>query len=238
MNNGIIFTAYFTTLSDGHRLWEPERDKTRKPDRGLLYPLIDSVSKFSIPLLIASDCFSDEDTQAYAIENLRPQFTVSGNAYRWYVFREYCRKTDFSHVFLVDSTDVECYINPFKTDLGDFLWAGDEKHATVDSPWMKTHQAPYVTMPDYNQIIIENRKHRLLNCGIVGGKREVVLEYLELVTKYQSECNLPDNISVDMAVHNYVIFKHFKDRYKHGVQVNTVFRKNEKPNGVSWWRHK
>jgi hypothetical protein len=229
----IILTAYLTSGKDGHKEWEPYRDDRREANIKDLEPLLNSCK--GLRLAIFHDCFKTELPNFIEVPK---QNQISSNAYRWHLFNTYLKKYNYNHIFLVDSTDVECYNSPFGSDLGNYLWIGDEKHATVDSPWMKAHQAPYVTMPDYNQIIIENRKHRLLNCGIVGGKREVVLEYLELVTKYQSECNLPDNISVDMAVHNYVIFKHFKGRYKHGVQVNTVFRKNEKPNGVSWWRHK
>lgn len=237
----LILTAYLTSGKCGHKSWQPKRSDHWRVDINDVYPLINSVSGKNIELYLLHDCFTvDQAIQfPFGILEVPMQNKVSSNSFRWEVFLDTVKFNQATnHIFLVDSTDVECYINPFDSDLGDFLWTGDEKHARVSSPWMKKYQEPYVKMPDYQDIINENRKHWLLNCGIVGGKREIVLEYLEYITKYQSECNLPDNISVDMAIHNYVIFKHFKDRYKHGVQVNTVFRKNEKPNGVSWWKHK
>lgn len=241
----LILTAYLTSGKDGHKGWEPKRNDHREKNVRELEPLLMSLYHKNIKAICLHDCFTDPETEIIFNEwwnpfvKCRRQTAISSNAYRWLEFLVVLRGSpEAEYTFLVDSTDVECYINPFNSNLGDFLWTGDEKHSRVDNPWMKTHQQPYVTMSDYQEIIYENRKHRLLNCGIIGGKREIVLEYLELMVKYQSECNLPDNISVDMAVHNYILFKHFKNRFKHGEQVNTVFRKNEKPNGISWFRHK
>ena len=242
-------TAYLIGGKDAHKNWEPSRPENRHGNKDLIAPLIYSCYEKDIPIIIINDCFDVKSLTGQNSEELpidfwlkvEPDNKISANARRWKLFltqvKIWQNPGNYS-IFLLDSTDVECYIKPDENIIGDFLWTGDERLNTVGSTWMKKHQEPYITMSDYKEVLAPYRNHTLLNCGIIGGKREIVLEYLEYVVKYQSECNLPDNISVDMAVHNYVLFKHFKGRFKHGVQVNTVFWKNEKPNGVSWFRHK
>jgi hypothetical protein len=233
----LILTAFLTAGKDGQtgKNWEANID--------LLNPLVNSFLKHRKQdeyLVVLNDCFDGDPLNEPAVEFIHtpPQTYVTSNRHRWTLFKEYLEQNMADNVFCVDCRDVEIFKYPF-SNLQNLI-TGSEKNARVNSTWMRQVQQPFVKLPDYQPIIEQNKRHVLLNCGIIGGPYIRVLEYLNYICKYQTECNPPNNKSIDMAIHNYTIFKHFHGRFDFGSHINTDFRANEKEfnNKKALFRHK
>src|SRR6185369_7224132 len=168
----LILTAYLRSGKDGHKSWEPHRFDKREKNIDELLPLINSISnqKNYIKIGVIHDCFYGRAKDLIGANFIQhePDDNISCNSRRWGLFLHALKGISCENVFLVDSTDVECYISSFDSDLGNFLWTGDERLITVGSTWMKKYQEPYITMPNYKEILGPYRSHTLLNCGIVG----------------------------------------------------------------------
>ena len=140
----------------------------------------------------------------------------------------------------VDATDVEMLKNPFLLEDG-FIYLGWEP-SLVNNNWLKMNH------PDerVQKFISDNPNLQLLNAGLIGGYRSVMIDFLSALHRYYVD-NQINKIQKwhggreygvgDMGGLNYIAYTQFKDRIKTGTQVATVF-KAEKVNEFSWWRHK
>lgn len=156
------------------------------------------------------------------------------NAYNWLIQHPEAR-----WVFLVDANDVVMQHEPWDELEEGILYSGYEA-LVLENEWMvKNH--PSTRLQEFFK---EYHQHTLLNCGVVGGSRNVMLEYLNLWVRL-IEDNAHDQwkglekygIGADMGPHNYIAYKYFPDRIFTGPGVTTLFKKNE-VNNFSWWRHK
>lgn len=228
--NGIILASYFNATPDG------QRGTHWNPDITALSPLIHSCQKHGAPLKIFHDCLPVNDDGIFI--KVPKQHMFSPNAYRWIVYRDYLTSNPNENVFMVDSTDVELFRNPFQSLNPNRLYSGDEFAMKVDNNWMRTTQEPLFDIPDYRKTIELYGDKTLPNCGIVGGSLEVVTEYLTHRSRYHNKYTKGVLKSTDMAIHNYIVWKHFHDRLSHGLKINTKFKRNEPDNGISYFKHK
>lgn len=233
----LILTAYLNSGKDGQtgKNWDANED--------VIITLINSFYKTRTSddfMVIYTDCFENKALQN-GVEwiKIEKRSDITANRYRWEIFLEALQLSIPKNIFCVDVRDVEIFKNPFY-QIKNNLITGYEKNSKVSSTWMRQSQQPFITLPDYEQIIEKNKRHTLLNCGIIGGPYIHVLEYLNYICKYQNECNSPNNKSIDMAIHNYTIFKHFIGRFEFGNHVNTDFKANERQfnNKHSLFKHK
>lgn len=231
----VILTAYFTLQKD------PQRNTSWPKDTKSLLPLIKSCINKGIDLKIFYDSIFQaeinelEDEGGVEFIRIRPFDDYCTNVYRRIIFYEYLKLRKHPEVFMVDATDVEVLENPFGK-LDDFLYTGDEMRS-VDNPWMREHQEKLLSIPDYRQVISENASRILPNAGIIGGKYDIVLEFLKENTDIHRKYSHKQKSTTDMAVFNYVVWKYFRDRLFHGKHVNTPFKKNEYTSG-RWFKHK
>jgi hypothetical protein len=234
-DNCYVLASYFNHKADPQRkeIWDPD-------DFISVLPLISSVVSKKLKIKIFHNCFKEypeiENCEWIRVDP-NPEFVP--NVARWFIQKEWIEKNQdiVDAVFMVDSTDVEMLRNPFKKIREGVLYCGDEVHNKVENKWMKTTQEPLLKIPDYRSIIEENKDHILLNCGIFGGYKSQVLDYLTKLCMYHSEYSNNVDGSTDMSVFNYTMFKHFKEIYEHGPHVNTKFKFFEY-NETSWWKHK
>jgi len=227
---GVILASYFNANPD------PQRGVTWMPDAGQLQPLIKSCEKSGVPLKIFHDCLPCDDDEIFI--RVPQQHDYSPNAYRWMVYHAYLEDNRHDNVFMVDSTDVEVLRNPFLSINPNRIYVGDEHNMQVDNGWMQRCQEPLLgSLTDYRSVIEANANEVLPNCGIVGGSYAVAMEYLRFRVEYHEKHTHGVLQSTDMAIFNYILWKHFKDRMTSGIKVNTRFKANEY-NRISFFKHK
>lgn len=228
--NGVVLASYFNSLPDPQRnvVWEPNKDA--------LMPLIKSCENVGVPLKIFHDCLDVPDDDVFI--RVPEQKEFSPNVYRWLLYRIFLEDKEYDSVFMVDSTDVEVLRNPFLSLNPNKLYVGNEEGMKVENSWMRRHQEPLLkNLIDYRDVIAANGDETLPNCGIVGGSYDIVCEYLTYRADYHEKYTKGITRSTDMAMFNYILWKHFKGRISTGIKVNTKFKGNEY-NKISFFKHK
>ena len=224
-----VITSYFAGQPDPQRgeCWEPNVVDT--------YALFGSVEDVAnLQPVILNDCFNGAGIRV-------PNGGLSPYWQRWVAIYEYLRaRPELRNVWCVDATDVTMLRDPFPHMDPGTIYVGDEPKPVLN-PWMQQkHPAQFL-----QQFFRSHRTMPLLNCGLVGGSRENVMEFiramLDLWVKNRGDVKFGRERSVgetEMGLFNYVCYsEQFRERISHGPHVNTVFKKY-KDNGGAWWMHK
>lgn len=225
----VVLTCYFTGQPD------PQRGTRMPTNYDDLQPLINSMR--GRRLVILHDCLDAPDTAG--VEHVLVETSIQPYFQRWISILQYLRAhPEIDRVFCVDATDVELLNDPF-VDMGEFLYIGDEP-SRLACPWMlQQHRAIFLL-----EFIRKYGHLPLLNAGLLGGRRQLVMQFLQrMITVYFDALTsaaikkLPGPGTTDMGVFNYTARTFFSARLKHGREVNTIFKtfSNE---GPSWFRHK
>lgn len=236
-NFNVVMTSYITGTKD------PQRSRFWKPQLSDLEKLANSI-KFG-RLVVFHDCF--DNPQMKTGNGKEVEFIKVDKSHMNVYFRrhllgyQYLRAhPEIQKAWEVDATDVEMLRNPFLLEDG-FIYLGWEP-SLVGNAWLKMNH------PDerVQKFIAENSDLQLLNAGLIGGFRDMVLKFLSALQRYYVD-NQINRIQGwhgakeygvgDMGGLNYIAYTKFKDKIKTGTQVATVF-KAEKVNEFSWWRHK
>lgn len=229
----VVLTFYFTGVND------PQRNKKWEADYNALTPLIESLQ--GQKLVVIHDCFDVEDTET--ITHIKvPSITVSPYFARWIYARRWLSKhPEVKQIWCVDATDVVMLNNPFdEMQIGE-LYTGDE-NAILGCQWMfENHHAHWL-----QSWIKKNCVSVLLNAGLLGGDRESIMRFLNLMITFwednRKEIYFHGCGSVgesDMALFNFVAYSYFSNVLTHGRKVNTVFKRYQTGSGLSsWWKHK
>jgi hypothetical protein len=179
MSLPVVLASYFNYTLDPNR-------KTRWDSNFFkLLPLIGSVVQHQVPIKIFHDCFENLPELPHC-EWIRidPDDSYVPTVLRWFIYKDYLSShSEFEKVFMVDSTDVEMLCNPFDRMNQQTLYVGDEWNKTVDHPWLRNRSKIVAVPEDYYQIIDKYKDNTLLNAGLVGGERTVVLNFLEQLTQ-------------------------------------------------------
>lgn len=204
--NNLILTCYFTSVVD------PQRGKKWEHNDNDL-----AVLKNSIPEGIKFECLTKAN---------------HNNPYlaRWIAYRDYLNiHPEIDNVFMVDATDVEVKVNPFDYIDPKSIYCGDEE-SDLKNIWLKKHHYSDKTKELFDM------DYKLLNAGIVGGSRKIVLSFLDIMRDYISKGNCG---MTDMAIFNLTLRKYFNYALVHGRRVNTAFKAFDKVNrSGSWFKHK
>lgn len=219
-DNNVILTSYFTRQVDPQRniYWEADIDSIR--------PLLDSCKGYPLDVIILNDCWQEDGVFKPVESVMNPYFQ------RWLSQYQYLRDhPEIDKVFCVDATDVELVSNPFRY-MEDKLYVGDES-SKLNIPWMvRNHRAPFM-----QNFIRQNANKPLLNAGVVGGSREMVMNFChDMIATYFD--NYGKSGDFDMGLFNYVARTKYASKLEHGRKVTTVFKAYDKENTTSWFRHK
>lgn len=216
----VVLTVFFNSQPD------PQRKVSWAADTLLLKPLIDSCKLNAAELVIINDCFDFGENAPCGINPLWQ---------RWISYYQYLRAhKEIDKVFLVDATDVEMLKNPFPL-MEDKIYVGSEPSYVGTNTWLiANHKKP-------NEVeFIENNKNKvLLNAGLLGGKREDILEICHKMVALwatNQSCKENSNSMSDMALFNKVCYS-MGNKILFGDSINTEFKKKE-TNDFSWFRHK
>lgn len=212
----VVIASYFAGVPDVQRngaVWDVALANIQKLRR--------SVEAQGIEFVLIHNCF-----------DLPNRVEISSSPYfeRWLHEWRYLRdRRDINNVFVVDATDVDLVNNPFTQMVDGRLYIGDE-NATLSNPWLMTqHREPMVH--DY---LRRNPDKQLLNCGVVGGNRKLVMAVCRDIYQYHFEH--PQD-QTEMGVFNYLMHSKYAEIIEYGRHVTSLFKKYEKaPN--AWFRHK
>jgi len=218
----LILTSYFTGQKD------PQRNERWVADITKLDPLIDSLQGCN--LIVFNDCFDGDKYRG--CELIKTKIDINPYFARWAAYLSYIKSnTDVYRAWCVDATDVTLQYSPFEDMKNDRLYIGDEDE-TIGNKWLQKHHSVPVFYDFYRTF----RNRRLLNAGIVGGKRDQLIELfsdiIDLYNKYEGNLGM-----TDMAALNFIINNKYLHMITHGEQVNTIF-KSYQSNNFSWFKHK
>jgi hypothetical protein len=171
---------------------------------------------------------------------------LNANVYRYLVYFDFLKK--YGHqgqsVFFTDIADVEVVKNPFTDPFfitnESSLFCGDEEEL-LDNPWMRDHCTHLRNLiPEFADFEERNKAEVLLNCGVIGGKIDVILPLMEQLARIHSSITISNKtpFTLDMGAFNFVARTRFSDRLKHGSPVNTHFKGYESERTDCWFRHK
>jgi len=213
----LILTCYFISLID------PQRGEKWGYNPNALDGLVSS-----IPNGVDFWCMSESSIRSmhlYSPKHSNPYLA------KWIAFKEYLEANpQYDNVFCVDGTDVEVMHNPFDYIMPNKIYCGDE-NSILDNVWLKNHH------PYFIHFIKRYRSMTLLNAGVMGGGRKIVLEFLTEMVRLIN--TIPDCGMTDMALFNYVLRTTFVNRIESGRKVTTVFKAFDKENKLkSWFKHK
>lgn len=225
----VVLTCLLTRQPD------PQRGRRMDADAGQLAELLGSLAGHRAVVL--HDGLDATSTDA--VEYVRVETALNPYFERWVAYWRYLRAhPEIARVWCVDGTDVALLQDPFPAMEPGRLYVGSET-TTVGSGWLHKHH------PAIRPWIAENGHLQLLNAGLVGGSRAVVMAFLHDLIRTIADNAIDrhngdeqDDIgSTDMGAFNLVARTRWAGSLVYGPQVNTVFKANE-PNGWSWWRHK
>lgn len=213
----VVIACYFAGVPDAQRngtKWAADYKQIEKLKR--------SVEAQGIEFVLIHNCFE-----------LPNKVTISTSPYfeRWLKEWQYLRdRRDIKNVFVVDATDVDMVHNPFGHIKDNVLYVGDEPGNTLNGQWMLTRHME----PSVNRYLRENGKLPLLNCGVVGGNRKLVMALCHDMYMYHLE-NPQDQ--TEMGIFNKLMHTKYIDVIEYGRHVTSLFKKMEAQTNA-WFRHK
>lgn len=236
----IILTEYITGLTDIQR-------GTIKTAADLLpeaHNLVESAKVFHIPVYLLTNNEIDYSTSDLVmvpteLQNEFPQLSLYYQ--RWFMaYRFLLDHPEIERLVLTDLSDVQMLNAPFNDFESNCLYFCDE-YSSLSVPIVMRDKTPNFI----HQFLEDNSRLQTLNPGVIGGERAVVLEFLGILTNLIVEtlCGIKKGLDgyklgrYEMAWINYVAYRYFPTRLRHGRQVSTIFFFNH-DNNESWFKHK
>lgn len=180
----------------------------------------------------------DDDTA----DEQAPPLGLSVYQSRWVHMHHWLRRhPEARWVWLVDAGDVTMLSEPWAEMQPDRLYVGWEP-TLLGCQWMRdNHPSSRI-----QAFIDEHADEQLLNCGLIGGDRATVLEFLrDLIRLYEDHAHDrwrgvdPGALGNDMGPTNYVMRQPKWDgRIVATSQVCTLFKHHETAHPFAWWAHK
>ncbi|MBF4165668.1 glycosyltransferase family 2 protein [Enterobacter hormaechei] len=230
-NPNLVITTLLTSQPD------PQRGGKMKPDPRALQVWADSISG-ALPIVLADE-LKESPTGAGLFEV--PLVDMSPYFARWLHIYQFLRSHPEYHlVWCTDGTDVEMLREPWTEMEPSKIYVGSE-HKTYADEWMKANHHGKA----YSDFIQQYHDEPLLNAGLLGGRREDVMEFAHRIIRqyYLIESRrfwkmetAPATL-VDMAAFGMAA-KSFGDRIVTGPRIHTVFKTNGFGKEVAWWKHK
>ena len=227
-----VLCCYFVGIVD------PQRGEGWVANPSELTVLVESVDTVAPMALLAILNNASIDPGLGGVD--MPTGNVSPYWQRWISLYQFLMcNPHLRNVWCVDATDVELLRNPFDSMEPGVLYVGDEQGTNLGIPWMFSNH------PSRNlQLFFRQNAHApLLNCGVLGGSREIVMEFIRKLLvayannredmKYKRDASVGET---DMGLFNWIAHT-MRHRIIHGPAVTTKF-KAFKDNGTAWWRHK
>jgi len=233
-------------------VYDVNRNETlQHDDFSLVKEWADSLKKLDLQGVLFHNGFSENTIAKYQnahlkFEKVHYDSYFNPNVFRYLAYKNYLeqQKENICGVFITDVSDVVAiknpFIQPFFINNSQAIFCGDEPKPLMND-WMTEHSAHFrKSIPGFDSYEENFKNASLLNCGIIGGKTKIILEFLghvcEIHQKYNQ--NQTSAFTGDMGAFNYVIRTRFNSRVIHGFPVNTVFKAYQVERKDCWFRHK
>ncbi len=161
--------------------------------------------------------------------------------YIWLIHKDFINNNDFENVFFTDMWDVTVVKNPF-TDTGyndHTIFCGDVNGGVMRGDYFiggALRNEKLMRLQDFEEIITSDRL--LLNNGTLGGSKEIITRFINtLCNLIYAMADRELDITCDMAIFNYTMYRYFPNEFHAGPPVCSGFKKYEKRNDV-WFIHK
>lgn len=210
-----VITAMLTASID------PQRRKRWTAEPNLIDPWLKSISGAD-PVILA------DQFDGYGSIKV----TTGTNPYvqRWIAYYQYLRDTLADLVFVTDAFDVTMLREPWPEMQRGLLYVGYEP-TVIGIPWMRDKH------PQHKDWIADNADRMLLNCGVIGGDRNTVMEFCHDMV---GELLATESV-LDMGPFNKLAYSDkWNSRIVAGPRVTSLFKHQEtkKTNQWSWFAHK
>lgn len=212
----VVIACYFANAFD------VQRNTTWGVDLSAVEKLKRSVEAHGYEFVLIHNCF-----------DLPNKVEISSTPYfeRWLKEWQYLRDNkNINNVFLVDATDVDMLNDPFPHLKTGKLYVGDEPGQYTNNEWLVDKHLE----PSVNMWLLENRNLPLLNCGVVGGSRQLVMDLCR--DMYLYHFNKPYD-QTEMGIFNKLMHTKYAEQAVYGRKVTTLFKRYE-PSSTAWFRHK
>ena len=211
----VVIACYFSGVPDAQRNGE-----RWAADFAPIEKLKQSVEAKGYEFVLIHNCFK--------LPNLT---SISRSPYfeRWFKEWQYLRDhPEINNVFVVDATDVDMLNNPFTQMKPGVLYVGDEPGQDQSNEWMIEKH------PNLASWMIDNADKPLLNCGVVGGSRQAVMDVCQDMYRYGFDQEVEQT---EMGIFNKLMHTKYADQVEYGRKVTTMFKRYE-PSSSAWFRHK
>jgi len=217
----IILTSYFNTLPDKQR-----GKHWRSNEISVMYKLYNSVRRLKLTMKVFHDHLNKKFILKYSDHGISfKSYAPEGDVLsaRWICFYDYIEQTNFDKYLCIDCGDTEIFKDPFPL-IDDRVIIGSEPYKIGSFPWL---DKKFIKL--YGEVLYPGEQ--VLNCGILGGSREIMLAVLSRVIEEMTATGNRDQ--VDMAIFNKIM-REFD--YDTGYPIHTKFGKYEK--NECYIRHK
>jgi len=242
----MVLTSYFTTKKD----WQ--RGKYAKPSFSKIQKLYQTAITNGLSVSVLYDSLPQDFIDAYASQRFRfVQVNLTEfdkrygvNDVRYFFFqRLLSQNSDWKSIFIVDAFDVRSGMNPCAGIQPGKIFVGGEQDRLKKHPWMK---ARFQKMGGkYNQWYTSKvtEKMKILNCGLTGGHRDIMLKFLTRMVQVLQDPALAirqknEDINLNMAALNYILYTEFEGKFQYGPPVHSVYKRFENRRKDVWWVHK
>lgn len=242
----MLLTTFFTTKKD----WQ--RGKRTKPSFSKFKNFYRSVMLLGLNATMVYDSFPEDIIRRYStpyFQFVQTEFTdfdprYGVNDVRYFVFDRLLRlHDDWRYVFILDAFDVRVKMNPCGGFDPSKLYVGSETDKLQGHPWMKARFAKFGgKYLEWYKSVDTTRK--ILNCGITGGHRDVMLELLGDMKSALGDPEIEvrkkanESINLNMAALNYIVYGKYRSRLATGAPVHSVYKAKEVTRGDVWFVHK
>jgi len=244
----MVMTSYFTTKKD----WQ--RGKYVKPTFSKIKKLYQTAVSNGLTVSVLYDELPADFIEVYASQRFRfVQVNLTQydrrygvNDVRYFFFERLVQQNlDWKYVFIVDAFDVRSGMSPCSNMKPGMIYVGGEQDRLKKHPWMK---ARFQRMGGkYNQWYTTkvSDKQKILNCGLTGGHRDIMLKLLSRMVQVLQDPALAirqkektEDINLNMAALNYILYVEFDGKFQYGPPVHSAYKRFENKRKDVWWVHK
>jgi hypothetical protein len=216
------FAVYYTRNKDRHKNVNVENDNFE-----YMRDYYNSIEKNNLNATIFHDNLSSNFINKYATNKIKfikqtinylmqPHDIRFIELYKYLLDNKHIKKiclTDISDVIIIK----DCH------DLieNNKLYVGGESEYIYENEWFAEY-LQYIKEKYKMDILCHDKK--ILNCGIVCGNREIIMDFLKKIVYLLNKLYIDENTRpLDMFVINHIIYTNFNDQLYIGNNLNTPF---------------
>lgn len=164
------------------------------------------------------------------------------NDVRYFSYRDLIKQhPEWKNIFLVDAFDVQVGSNPCAQLEDNRLYVGQEHDTLKKHKWM-VDRFKLLGGKYWKWIRRVPKGARILNCGITGGRRDVVMNFVQRMTEVLADPDLAirksrKEIDLNMQALNYLVYNEFPG-FVTGKPVHSDFKGFQVRRKDVWFIHK